>query len=121
MYFMSITLNKISLLYLYKIIRCYFIKVLHHSKSRPVVLACTTATNFTYPEHIHAQFSNSQMIAMIKIGIFMALTVTVNCIRCLTKLCFYPTNIRFLVSLIVFHVDFPFNCLIYQLNTCIIQ
>lgn len=40
---LSITLNEISVLYLYKITRCYFIEDLHHSKSMPVVLACTTA------------------------------------------------------------------------------
>lgn len=80
---------------------------MHHSSNLiPIVIACLTA--YLPRTHKYLQFSNSQIIAIIKIGVFMALTVTANCINFYTRLFMFPTSILFFVSLIDFHVSFPF-------------
>lgn len=77
---------------------------MHHSSNLiPIFIACNTAY---LPRNTF-----SQIIARVKIGIFMALTITANYINFYTRLFMFPTSIRFFVSLIDFHFCFPLCCL----------
>lgn len=77
---------------------------MHHSSNViPIVIACNTAY---LPRNTF-----SQIIARVKFGIFMALTITANYINFYTRLFMFPTSIRFFVSLIDFHFCFPLCCL----------